>query len=637
MWLRHWRHWAIGGAARLFLGALLTAWLLLRPEPVRPLTQVEQAAHVRIFGAPPPDTAQRSVAARLDPRLLPMRDGVPLALDVWLPESLGRDERVPALVMVTRYWRRTELAPPLNLFSFPGDDVSFFTAHGYAVVRVDARGSGASGGNRPYPWSAREREDSREVVDWIVSQPWSNGRVGALGVSYVGTAAEFFASLGHPAVRAVMPMFSLYDAFPDIAFPGGVRNDWFIYQWGKANEMLDANELPRSASGLARLAVRGVAPVGEGPEAREALRRAVEQHAANGDIYANALSVTFRDDVARPANVSIDAFSPHILREQTEAGGAAFFVWAGWHDGAYARAALERASVLGNPQRVVIGPWNHGAEQAVDPLRDETGMGPGQLSRHFESLRFFDHYLKDKGVSPAREIIYYVMGAGEWRRTAKWPPAGGRPQTWWLSAEGGLEDDLPARIAQRTHHVDFNAGTGRTNRWRTQLFRGDVRYDNREVKDRSLLVFESAPLEEDMELAGTPQLHIRLAADAEDTAVHAYLEAVSPRGRVVMLSEGVLRALHRAAPAQRLGAGNRSFLRAEAAPLVPGRVEDMIVPLLPLAARISAGWRLRLAIGGADSDQFARVPPAGNVTWAVSTGGQEGSRLVLPLAGASVD
>ena len=137
-----------------------------------------------------------------------MRDGVPLALDLWLPESLGRGGRVPALVMVTRYWRRTELNPPFSLFSFPDDDVRFFTANGYAVLRVDARGSGASGGVRAYPWSAREREDYREVVDWITAQSWCNGRVGAFGVSYVGTAAEFFASLGHPAVRAVMPMFS---------------------------------------------------------------------------------------------------------------------------------------------------------------------------------------------------------------------------------------------------------------------------------------------------------------------------------------------------------------------------------------------------------------------------------------------
>jgi len=630
--VRRWRRWIYGGAAFLVAGALLAAWLFLRPEPVRPLSPVESAVFEQAFGVPPPRAVQRGVAARLESRLLSLRDGTPLAMDVWLPEGLARDERVPALVMVTRYWRRTELNPPFSLFSFPPDDVRFFTAHGYAVVRVDARGSGASGGSRAFPWSPPEREDGREVVDWIVAQPWSNGRVGALGVSYVGTAAEFFAALGHPAVRAVMPMFSLYDAFQDIAFPGGVRNDWFIYRWGKANAVLDANTLPPGASWVAKLAVRGVAPAGEGGQSRLRLARAVEQHAANGDIYANALSVTFRDDVARPAGVSIDAFSPHVFKAQTEAGGAAFSVWAGWHDGAYARAALERFAALDNPQRLVIGPWNHGAEQSVDPIRDETGMGPGWLPSQFERLRFFDYHLKDKGEKPVPEIVYYVLGAGEWRRTPVWPPPGGSEQTWWLSAEGALEDDLPARIASRSYKVDFNTGTGRTNRWRTQLFRGDVRYENREVKDQSLLVFESAPLRADMELAGSPLLLLRFSADAEDAAVHAYLEAVSPRGRIAMLSEGVLRALHRGAPAQRLGGGHRSFLRSQAAPLVPGRVEDMVVPFLPLAARIPAGWKLRLAIAGADSDQFARVPPAGDVIWSVHTGGQEGSRLVLPLA-----
>jgi len=395
--------------------------------------------------------------------------------------------------------------------------------------------------------------------------------------------------------------------------------------------VLDANDLPRGASWLAKVAVRGVAPAGDGPEARAALEAAIAKHKENGDIYANALSVSFRDDVSRPAGVSIDAFSPHAFKAQTEAGGTAFFVWAGWHDGAYARAALERFAALGNGQRVVIGPWNHGATQAVDPVLDTEGVGPDSLVLQFERLRFFDYYLKDTGARPEREIVYYVLGAGEWRRSPVWPPVGTGEQTWWLSAEKGLEDDLPARIAQRSYQVDFNAGSGRTNRWRTQLFRSDVRYERRVAKDQSLLVFESAPLERDMEITGTPLLLLRLAADAEDTAVHAYLEAVAPNGRLAMLTEGVLRALHRAAAAQRTGGGNRSFLRTAAAPLVPGRAEDMVVPLLPLAAKIPAGWRIRLALGGADSDEFARVPPTGNVTWAVHTGGQEGSRLVLPV------
>ena len=83
----------------------------------------------------------------------------------------------------------------------------FFTSHGYALVLVDVRGTGASFGTWPYPWTEDSIEDAREIVDWIVAQPWSNGKVGGYGISYLGTTAELLTALEHPAVQGVIPMF----------------------------------------------------------------------------------------------------------------------------------------------------------------------------------------------------------------------------------------------------------------------------------------------------------------------------------------------------------------------------------------------------------------------------------------------
>ena len=82
---------------------------------------------------------------------------------------------------------------------------------GYAVVVVDVRGTGASFGTRDSFRSPREREDSREIADWIVAQPWSDGRIGSTGISYLGAAADFLASTGHPAVKAIAPLFAVWD------------------------------------------------------------------------------------------------------------------------------------------------------------------------------------------------------------------------------------------------------------------------------------------------------------------------------------------------------------------------------------------------------------------------------------------
>lgn len=615
-------------AGLLLAGVCVAAWLAVRPAPVPQLTPAESAERAAIFGGPaasPP--ALYSGATRTSPTLT-MRDGTRIAVDLWLPEGLGRNSRVPTLLMATRYWRRIGLVWPFSLLDQPPEEVRFFTAHGYAVVRMDVRGTGASGGSRAYPWSPVEREDTREVLDWIVSKDWSNGRVATLGISYAGTAAEFAAALGDPALRAVMPMFSVYDAFSDIAFPGGVRNDRFIYSWGQANSILDSGHLPHGTPWWLRAVVTGPARAGgETPEEQAADRK---QHEANGDIYANALSVTFRDDVARPAGISIDAFSPHAFRAETEAAHVPFYVWAGWFDGAYADAALKRYASLHVPQRLVIGPWNHGAAEAVDPITREKGMPPNEAERLFERLRFFDHYLKDEGPAPKNEIVYYTLGGGGWRHTDVWPPAGTAERVLGLGQDGAMVwNPADAKSGSRTYAVDFSVGSGPQNRWHTQLDRDDVAYPDRASVDARLLVFESAPLDEATEISGWPRLHLLLAASSEDTAVHAYLEAVSPKGRVVMLSEGVLRALHRAGVS--MGGTGRAFLRRDAAPMVPGRPETLDVRFLPLSAVVPAGWRVRLALAGADADQFARVPPVGEVTWTVFTGGDKGSRLYLPI------
>jgi len=126
---------------------------------------------------------------------LTMRDGVKIAAQLVLPKDLPDGAKIPAILSLTRYWRAQQ----------GGQPNTFFPSYGYATLFVDARGTGASFGIWKAPFSPDEVKDYNEVVDWIVAQPWSNGKVGAIGNSYVGNTSLWLASTMNPAVKAVIP------------------------------------------------------------------------------------------------------------------------------------------------------------------------------------------------------------------------------------------------------------------------------------------------------------------------------------------------------------------------------------------------------------------------------------------------
>src|SRR6185503_4690770 len=115
---------------------------------------------------------------------LTMRDGVKIAVTVVLPKDLPADQKIPAILNMTRYWRGRQ----------GGEPNAFIPAHGYAMVFVDARGTGASFGVWRAPFSQDEVKDYNEVANWIVTQPWSNGNIGAMGNSSTGNTALWLAS-----------------------------------------------------------------------------------------------------------------------------------------------------------------------------------------------------------------------------------------------------------------------------------------------------------------------------------------------------------------------------------------------------------------------------------------------------------
>jgi len=577
-----------------------------------------------------------------------MRDGIRLAADVWVPRNLAADERLPAIMVTTRYWRAHAMGPIYRLLVGVGE-ASVPNVHmadqwneaGYALVLVDARGSGASSGDRPVEWSDAEVADMGEIIEWITAQPWSNGAVGATGISYSGNTAELSTIPAHPALRAVAPLYSDFDPQFFLTMPGGVYNRAFVEAWDGANQALDANDICalEDVEGLdcwwLKLSVPGVKPVSADHDG-VLLRDAVDGHETL-DLAGALEAMSYRDDTL-PDGTSVGDISPYKRLPAIEAASVPMLIRAGWLDAATADGALSRYMTSEMPQELVIGAWNHGGEDDVDPSQPQWTYPDPSFDQQFADLAaFFDRELDASTASvAAKSIRYYTMNEGRWRTTDTWPPAGMATQRWYIGPIGSLSDEPAPTDGADAYSVDFSASSGDATRWQTNLTGNDVYYSDRAAEDGKLMTYTSEPLEKAMRITGTPVVSLRLSSNVRDAAIHVYLEDVAPDGRVTYLTEGVLRLLHGrsnedALPYEHPGPP-RSFLRADAAPLHSDEMTRVDLPLYATSVRLDAGHRVRIAIAGHDASTFARYPGDGEAVLTVAYSPVGPSFLELPIA-----
>jgi uncharacterized protein len=568
-----------------------------------------------------------------------MRDGCRLAVDAYVPQSRdGTTQRFPTIAFFTPYYRRFKLRPGGSGEVNPnaGKFRDFFVPRGYAVVVVDVRGTGASFGTRDSFRSPREREDSREIADWIVTQPWSNGVIGATGISYVGAASDFLASTGHPAVKAIAPLSSVWDTYSDNYFPGGIQLKSLTKVYDELMIGLDHDrrDVLRQFSYFNNPDFEGPQPVDEDRDS-VLLNQAVRQHLGNFRQTDFMAEFRFREEgLPYDLEFSSASFSPYAVSDGIRSNVAILSV-SGWLDGAgYMNGAVARYLTKDkNPRHLLLGAWDHGARVNGSPWRKATEVEFPWLG---EVLRFFDTYLLglDTGLKDEAPIHYFAVHAEEWRAAQAWPPVETR-RRFFLASEGHLADAEP-RAGTDDYQVDFTVGTGANTRYE-RIAGLDSRdyYADWQGRTARMLSYTSAPLEEPLELAGHGLADLYLSGSERDLALFIYLTEVEAGGTERYVTEGLLRALHRKeqpAPATyRTTWPFRSFSRADAAPLVPGSVERIRIPLLPVAWRFSAGSRIRLSVAGADDDHCAQVPHGRPPLIRMSWGKGNASVLELPM------
>lgn len=502
---------------------------------------------------------------------VPVRDGTKLAMTLYRPADHGRpvDGRFPVVFSFTPYRARfkDEKGVHETFLSEPG--LKDLVAHGYVVAVADIRGKGASFGHRRGFQDRTEALDGRDLVEWLAHRPWSTGKVGMLGCSYLGGTTLQVASTAPPSLKAIFTGASDLDKYA------------FVRRGGIPAQFNTRPDEPASVD-LATL------PVDADRDGSE-LRTAVAQHAANTPMAPLWYGMPYRDSVSPLTGTRFwEEVGPYTYLDTIRRAGIATYFWGNWHDEPTEQVIKLAANLNG---RLLIGPGSH----CVPP--------PG-FDLNGEVVRFFDQHLKgiDSGLAAEPRVHFYLTGVPEaqaWHSSTLLPGQDVMRTAFYLGAaagggKDGTLDSKPAAVGQDRFAVDYKVGS-------PDYFAFWV--DAMEGHGPS---YTSPALPADRVLLGFPIAHLRVAADRADANVFAYLEDVAPDGKAEVVSFGRLAAAQRKpgrAPYDNLGLPWQSGRQADASPLTPGKPVDMVFNLTPTGRLIPAGHRLRFVVTGADPRQ----------------------------------
>lgn len=559
-------------------------------------------------------------------------DGTKLAVDIYMPVEKGTAKAAqgpfPVLLTTTRYHRSNEVegkVVPLQknpILSY----AALFVRYGYVVAIADVRGAGASFGVDLGPFSKQETEDSHHLIQWLARRQWSTGKVGMFGLSYLGITQLKAASTKPPALKAIFPQVAFWDMY-SFVYQNGVFLDDFLRVWGDANVLLDANILLKKAH------IYPTARV-DADEDGSMRKAASLMHGANYNVFEEAMHARFRDSVDSNGVCIWEANSPHSYRRDIEDSNVAIYTLGGWFDG-FTRDIFIPFLTLSNPQKVVVGPWDHISRSGFDMA--------------MEHIRWFDYHLKgiQNGIMDEPPITYYTINATpgtEWRTSWTWPPRGQRPNAYYLREgksgsiksvnDGILSPEKPSRMdVFDQYQVDYSTTTGKKSRWYATAGL-PFEMPDRTPQDKKALTYTTEPLDGDLEVTGNPVVNLWISASTADVDVFVYLEDVDVNGFSHYVTEGKIRASMRAVSYPPYAFMGLPFHRCNAEDvdyLEPGEPVKLSFALLATSYVFRAGHRIRITITGADKDNFYTperpIPPTINLFRSKSMP----SHVILPI------
>lgn len=543
-------------------------------------------------------------------RYVEVSDGTALAIDITRPTMNGApvEKPLPVVWTLQSYGRRLSAVER-------NPDREALVRHGYVVVAVDTRGTGASYGQQ-MEYSDREARDAFEITEWLASQPWCDGNVGMLGQSYLGIVQLLAAGHNPPHLKAVFPSMVGFDLY-DLVFPGGVYR---------------GPPIDRLWQGFIRRSLEATGPPVDDDSTGV---RLVEASDTRRERQGTPQDTPYRDSQLGDSPVALFTIPERALAGINDAQ-VPVYLWAGWFD-VYGRDPFVWFANLTGPKKLGVGPWFHNSA-------DSTKRAERSHLLTMEQLRWFDYWLKGvpNGIMEEAPIRFAVIIDSQrwgWRDAAAWPIETtegleyyfreGTTGTVGSINDGALSVDLPSSDGHDAVQVDFSATSGVNTRWTQRP------YEDLAHNDAKGLTYTTPPLHEDVLVVGHPVVTLYASSTAPDGDFFVYLEEVDTLGVSLYVTEGVLRASHRAGhapPFDNLGLPYHRSLEIDMEPLQAGTPVELVFDLFPTATVFDAGNRIRVTITGADAGNAAvtRHEPAPTITLYRSR--ERPSRIALPVA-----
>ncbi|MDA0244449.1 MAG: CocE/NonD family hydrolase [Chloroflexi bacterium] len=484
---------------------------------------------------------------------IPMSDGARLAARIWLPED-AETNPVPSLLEYIPY-RKSDYTAPRDALRQP-----YLAAHGYAVVRVDLRGSGDSDGVLLDEYLPQEQADGLEVLAWMAAQPWCTGNLGMMGISWGGFNSLQIAAHRPPNLKAIMPIACTDDRYADdVHYMGGCLLASQMLPW--AAVMFAYNAAPPD-------------PRHVGEQWRPMWQERLE---ATPTWVETWMRHQRRDEYWKQGSVC----------ENYAAIEIPVYVVGGWAD-SYNNCIPRLLANLKGPRKGLIGPWAHKFPENAIP-----GPSIGFLQ---ESLRWWDYWLKgvETGIMAEPMVRCWIQEhvqpaplhefrPGRWVGDPSWPSPYVAMQSYFLNSDGGR--NWLGETAAPDHTLTLRGRQSHgllSGSWGAYGLPGEAALDQQGT-DGEALSFTSAAVAEPLDLLGRPEVTLTLAADQPLALVAVRLCAVAPTGTSTLISWGQLNLTHRE---------SHEF----PTPLTPGEIYRVTVELNVMGYQLPAGYRWRVSV-----------------------------------------